>query len=210
MHEPTPDGRAPLTSRGDGHLGEMQCRCCRRRDGDVVVFVGWQVRHLGCAGDGWLGAAHHGRRFAGNVRGSRGARRSEGHGQQPFDWIRRGWAISDPDRARREHDSGRRSVHAVPTSLLEQSGGGAWLTTLTFKQDDPVPSLSFNEGILSLLLPGDDRLGEPRPSCTPPATVVATLLAFDNTGAGAPKEKRVGWAVPDDLVAQLNAAPQPS
>lgn len=100
-----------------------------------------------------------------------------------------------------------------PRFQLRCSGnpaGGAWLTTSTFKQDDAVPSLSFNEGILSLLLPGDDRLGEPRPSCTPPATVVATLLAFDNTGAGAPKEKRVGWAVPDDFVAQLNAAPQPT
>ncbi len=100
-----------------------------------------------------------------------------------------------------------------PQFQLRCSGnptGGTWLTTSTFKQEAPVLSLSFNEGTLSLLLPGDDRLGEPRPSCTPPATVVATLLAFDNTGAGAPKEKRVGWAVPDDFVAQLNAAPQPT
>lgn len=95
-----------------------------------------------------------------------------------------------------------------PQFQLRCSGnptGGAWLTTSTFKQEDPVPSLSFNEGILSLLLPGDDRLGGPRPSCTPPATVVATHLVFDNVGAGPPKEKRVAWAVPDELVAQLNA-----
>jgi hypothetical protein len=96
-----------------------------------------------------------------------------------------------------------------PQFQLRCSGnptGGTWLTTSTFKQEDPVLSLSFNEGTLSLLLPGDDRLGGPRPSCTPPATIVATHLVFDNTGAGPPKEKRVGWAVPDELVAQLNAS----
>jgi hypothetical protein len=83
--------------------------------------------------------------------------------------------------------------------------GGAWLTTSTFKQEDPVLSLSFSEGTLSLLVPGDDRAGGSKPSCAPPATVVATHLVFDSAGAGAPKEKRVAWAVPDDLVAQLNA-----
>lgn len=87
--------------------------------------------------------------------------------------------------------------------------GGSWLTTSTFQQQEPVPPLSFNEGTLSLLVPGDERLGQPRPSCTTPATVVATLLVFDNAGAGAPVEKRVSWAVPDVLVDQLNAAPQP-
>jgi hypothetical protein len=42
------------------------------------------------------------------------------------------------------------------------------------------------------------------------AVVVATLLTFDNTGAGPPVEKRVGWAVPDELVDQLNAAAPPT
>ena len=95
-----------------------------------------------------------------------------------------------------------------PQFQLRCSGnpaGGAWLTTSTFKQEDPVLSLSFNEGTLSLLVPGDDRLGGPRPACTAPATVVATHIVFDNTGAGPPKEKRIAWAVPDALIAQLNA-----
>ena len=100
-----------------------------------------------------------------------------------------------------------------PQFQLRCSGnpvGGAWLTTSSFKQEDPVLSLSFNEGTLSLLLPGDDRLGAPRPSCASPAMIVASQLVFDNAGAGPPKEKRVGRDVPDDLVAQLNAAPQPA
>ncbi len=95
-----------------------------------------------------------------------------------------------------------------PQFQLRCSGnptGGAWLTTSTFKQEDSVLSLSFNEGTLSLLAPGDERRGGPRPSCAAPATVLATHLVFDNAGAGPPKEKRVTWAIPDELVAQLNA-----
>jgi hypothetical protein len=90
------------------------------------------------------------------------------------------------------------------------SAGGTSLATSTFVQGEPVLAGSSNEGTLSLLLPGDERLGQPRPSCATPATVVATLLTFDNVGAGPPVQKRVGWAVPDSLVDQLNAAPQPS
>ena len=87
------------------------------------------------------------------------------------------------------------------------SSGGSWLETSTFKQGEPVAAGSFNEGTISLLMPGDERLGAPRQSCATPATVVATLLTFDNTGAGPPVQKRVGWAVPDELVDQMNAAP---
>ncbi|MEP7112535.1 MAG: hypothetical protein ABI862_04665 [Ilumatobacteraceae bacterium] len=102
----------------------------------------------------------------------------------------------------------------VQAPLLElrcagSTRGGTWLATSTFQQQEPVPPLSFNEGTLSLLMPGDERLGQPRPSCATPATVVATLLVFDNAGAGAPIQKRVAWAVPDEFVDQLNAAPQP-
>jgi hypothetical protein len=57
-------------------------------------------------------------------------------------------------------------------------------------------------------MPGDERLGAPRKACATPATVVATLLTFDNTSAGPPVQKRVGWAVPDELVDQMNAVPQ--
>jgi hypothetical protein len=90
------------------------------------------------------------------------------------------------------------------------TAGGTWLATSTFVPGQPVLAGSSSEGTLSLVLPGDERLGQPRPSCATPATVVATLLAFDNVGAGPPVQKRVGWAVPDSLVDQLNAAPQPS
>jgi hypothetical protein len=90
------------------------------------------------------------------------------------------------------------------------SSGGTWLETSTFKQGESVPAGSSTAGDISLLMPGDDRLGEPRPSCATPATVVATLLAFDNAGASAPVQKRVGWAVPDTLIDELNAAPQPN
>jgi hypothetical protein len=87
------------------------------------------------------------------------------------------------------------------------SAGGAWLTTSSFEQQVPVPAGSFNEGTVSLLLPGDERLGEPRPSCTTPATVVASLLSFGTEGSGQPVQVRVAWAVPDELIDELNAAP---
>ena len=88
------------------------------------------------------------------------------------------------------------------------SSGGSWLETSTFKQGEPVKAGSSNAGTISLLMPGDERLGAPRKPCATPATVVATLLTFDNTGAGPPVQKRIGWAVPDELVEQMNAVPQ--
>jgi hypothetical protein len=109
-----------------------------------------------------------------------------------------------------------RSAGDVQTPQFElrcsgSSAGGSWLEISTFTPGAPVPSGSFNEGTISLLVPGDERLGEPRPACDAPATIVATLLAFDNTGAGgAPVQKRVGWTVPDELVDELNATPQPT
>lgn len=90
------------------------------------------------------------------------------------------------------------------------SSGGTWLETSTFEQGEPVPAGSFTAGNISLLIPGDEQIGEPTPSCATPATVVATVLAFDNAGAGAPVQKRVGWAVPDELVEELNGTPQES
>jgi hypothetical protein len=88
--------------------------------------------------------------------------------------------------------------------------GGSWIPPATFTPGEKVPPLSFNEGTLSLTLPGDDREGAPRPECATPATVVATLLVYDNAGASAPVQKRIAWPVPDELVNQLNAAPQPT
>ena len=101
----------------------------------------------------------------------------------------------------------------TPQFELRCSGsasGGSWLETSTFKQGEPVPAGSSNAGTISLLMPGDERLGAPRRSCATPATIVATLLTFDNTGAGPPVQKRVGWTVPDELVDQMNAVPPPT
>ena len=84
------------------------------------------------------------------------------------------------------------------------------METSSFVPGVPVLAGSTAEGTISLLMPGDERLDQPRPSCEAPATVVASLLTFDDAGAGAPVQKRVGWTVPDDLVAQLNATPQPA
>ncbi len=158
------------------------------------------------AGDDRLGAAHHGRRLARDVRDPAALGSLKVTVSNPM-------VESDADgpfltltvRAENKTSTDVQS----PQFQLHCSGdraGGAWLTTSTFKQEDPVPPLSFNEGVLSLLVPGDDRGGGPRSSCASPATVVATLLAFDNVGASPPKEKRVEWAVPSELVAQLNAA----
>jgi hypothetical protein len=90
------------------------------------------------------------------------------------------------------------------------SRGGSWLQVSTFEPGTEVPAGSLKDGSVSLAVPGDDRLGQPRPSCPTPAVVVASLLVFDNTGAGAPVQKKLVWEIPDALVAQLNAAPQPS
>jgi hypothetical protein len=110
-------------------------------------------------------------------------------------------------------DNSSPGVVQAPQFELRCSGssaGGTWLEASTLKPGDPLPARSVMDGTVSLVTPGDDRLGQPRPSCAAPATVVASLLVFDNTGAGPPAQKRLAWAVPDELVDQLNAAPQPS
>jgi hypothetical protein len=104
-----------------------------------------------------------------------------------------------------------RSPNDVQSPLFELrcSGdptGGAWLPTSTFKAEETVASGSSAEGKMSLLIPGDVRDGNARRTCAMPATVVARLLAFDNEGSGQPVRVKVEWAVPDELVAELNSA----
>jgi hypothetical protein len=108
-----------------------------------------------------------------------------------------------------------RSPIDVQTPQLElrcsgSNAGGSWMETSTFLPGVPVAAGQADEGTINLLLPGDERSTEPRTPCAAPATVVATLLVFDNAGAGAPVQKRVGWALPDQLVDELNEAPQPT
>jgi hypothetical protein len=110
-------------------------------------------------------------------------------------------------------DNSSPGVVQAPQFELRCSGssaGGTWLQASTFKPGDPMPARSIKDGTINLVIPGDDRLGQPRPSCATPATVVASLLVFDDTGASPPAQKRLAWAVPDELVDQLNAAPQRS
>ena len=112
------------------------------------------------------------------------------------------------------------TVHAENSTNQEQQAplfelhcagspaAGAWLNGTTYVQQGPVAAGSFAEGTVSLLVPGDDHQGGPRPACATPATVVARVPRVDDNGQQGDLE--VVWDVPDDVVATLNAAPQPS
>jgi hypothetical protein len=99
----------------------------------------------------------------------------------------------------------------APLFELHCSGNpaaGAWLNGSAYVQQGLVPAGSLSEGTVSLLVPGDDHQGAPRPACATPATVVARILRVDDNGQQADLE--VVWDVPDDVVANLNDTPQPS
>ena len=108
------------------------------------------------------------------------------------------------------HSAGDVQTPQFELRCAGSNAGGSWRETSTFLPGSPVTSGSFAQGSVDLLLPGDDRNAQPRAACKIPATVVATLLVFDDAGAGAPVQKRLGWTVPDELIDQLNAAPQPT
>jgi len=66
-----------------------------------------------------------------------------------------------------------------------------------------IPPSSFDEGLVYLLLPGEGRYDDTiPPDCKTPAFVV-----MDIVGPTGFSEENVGlWAIPDELVADLNAA----
>lgn len=64
----------------------------------------------------------------------------------------------------------------------------------------PLPSGTFRQGSLLLLLPGDTRAGEPVPVCKPPAFIEATPLITMNDGS----TPTVRVPLADALVAKLN------
>jgi hypothetical protein len=85
--------------------------------------------------------------------------------------------------------------------------GGGFLGDGTFS-GEPLPAKSFDEGTVELLLPGDGRFGEPRPTCTTPATLIALPSNGGVTLQGQQVE-RIAWPIPDAIIAELNATPQP-
>lgn len=146
-------------------------------------------------------------RYASDVRYSRFGRCPQGHSSDPvIESYGDGPWLTVTVLA----DNGSQGVIQAPQFELRCSGSSAartWPATSTFKPGDPIPSGSSKDGTVRLVIPREDRLGGPRPLCAAPATVVASLLVFDDSGASAPVQKRLVWPVPDKLVGQLNAAP---
>ena len=79
------------------------------------------------------------------------------------------------------------------------AGEGGWQAGSTLALYDSLPSGSFLEGVVHLLLPYDGRYGEPRVECADPAVVkISTWVA----SAG---DRDAVVEIPADLVAALNA-----
>lgn len=86
--------------------------------------------------------------------------------------------------------------------------GGGFLASSTFSSDG-LPAKSFDDGHVDLLLPGDGRFGEPRPTCSTPAVLVAVPSNGGVTFDGQPSDS-LAWPIPDAVIDELNAAPQPT
>ncbi len=90
---------------------------------------------------------------------------------------------------------------AVPTMGIVCGGNtelGGWQAGSTIEQAAAVPTGSFDEGTVNLLLPGDGRYGEPIPACEGPAFV--QIDALDG-----PLSVEIPGDVLDELVAAADA-----
>jgi hypothetical protein len=76
---------------------------------------------------------------------------------------------------------------------------GGYQAGSTAKLTDTLPTGSYRQGTLNLLLPHDSRTGTPVPSCGTPAYVQAIPLVTDTS------TKPVRVQIPDATVASLNA-----
>jgi hypothetical protein len=72
---------------------------------------------------------------------------------------------------------------------------GGWQADSTVSLGQEIPAGSFLEGFISLLLPEDGRYGEPIKPCEEPALVKVSS-----------SEKTVWFAIPSDVVAEINSA----
>ena len=91
------------------------------------------------------------------------------------------------------------SVPAMAILCDGSAGEGGWQAGSTLALYDSLPSGSFLEGVVHLLLPYDGRYGEPRVECADPAVVkISTWVA----SAG---DRDAVVEIPADLVAALNA-----
>lgn len=79
--------------------------------------------------------------------------------------------------------------------------GGSWQWESTLDLSSSIPSGTFAEGTVNLLLPGDGRYGEPIPECAAPAHIVASPVpdSWDDLGQAV-------WRIDDATVAALNSA----
>ena len=91
---------------------------------------------------------------------------------------------------------------SVPAMAILCDGSaeeGGWQADSTLALYDSLPSGSFLEGVVHLLLPHDGRYGEPRAECAEPAVVkISTWVA--STG-----DRDAVVEIPADLVAAFNA-----
>jgi hypothetical protein len=82
---------------------------------------------------------------------------------------------------------------------------GEYQADSTLYQLEELPSGSFREGTIHLLLPGDGRFGEPTPECAGPAVVRATVEVLNDEGL-VEANPTVDVPIDDALLAELNAA----
>jgi len=95
-----------------------------------------------------------------------------------------------------ENASGEESM--VPEFGLVCAGSdevGGWQADSTLSMGESLPPKSFEEGMFSLLIPGDGRYGDPVPECATPAVVQVTSYV------GGVDPVRV--PVPDDVIMSL-------
>ena len=99
-----------------------------------------------------------------------------------------------------------RLTEAISWMVLEmycsgnpESGSWQWESTLDLSSS--IPSGTFAEGTVNLLLPGDGRYGEPIPECIAPAHIVASPVpdSWDDLGQAV-------WRLDDTTVTALNNA----
>jgi hypothetical protein len=105
---------------------------------------------------------------------------------------------------RAENRSGQSTTNPqVAIYCKGEPEGGGYQADSTYSLSAELPTGSFAEGNVNLLLPKDSRTGVATPLCAEPATV--RVNEFQSVTVGNEQPKSFDYAIPPALVAQMNA-----
>lgn len=117
------------------------------------------------------------------------------------------WLAVDVRAENRGDEDASNPLLAIVCDGSDMEGG--WQADSTYDLNGTLPAGSYSEGTVHLLVPGDGRFGEARPTCDAPAVVRVRPNSFTVTLTDdKPEEQSADLPIEDALLVSLNAGSQ--